>query len=274
MGEPTYRKAPADWNHKLTNPFTPDGTYGLGWSCFQILDEANDKHYYGRGPNGLFAFCAGRLCPRLQERLADFLRYESEHAREVILAAPAHMELDLFVRQALDDTPVGAVVRPLDPNWVVHSTTLDRWKVIKETGELKSLARLTNEDLQVPVTGFSEFGEPPDYAEYVMLGNIEGVGAEHVVASHGKGEVVTEEDTPYTPGVRLYFDCHRIMRDGLGVRDGVHLVKVHRHLPLHPYLVAAIGVKEVDPEEQTLTWTPRLFLEKANLAFKKTLSSG
>jgi hypothetical protein len=89
------------------------------------------------------------------------------------------------------------------------------------------------------------------------------------VSSHQKGRIVTDEDAEYEPGVRLYFDGHRIIEDELGVRDGVHLLKVRDRLPLEPYLRAAIGVPDVDQGGTVPAWTPRRFLDRANAHFER-----
>jgi hypothetical protein len=76
---------------------------------------------------------------------------------------------------------------------------------------------------------------------------------------------VTDENATYEPGVRLYFDNHRIIEDGLGVRDGLHLMKVHRRLPLEPYLLAAVRAADLDPVREG-GWTLRSFVARANAA--------
>ena len=61
---------------------------------------------------------------------------------------------------------------------------------------------------------------------------------------------------------------------GLATRDGVHTLKVRDRLPLQPYLVAAATVADVDPQGTVETWTPRLFLERANAWFEEQAGSG
>ena len=152
---------------------------------------------------------------------------------------------------------------------MVHSTLPDRWEKIRTTGALWSSMRLKKQGVNFPEIGFEQLGEPEDFREYIVLGTLNSTAPEHVVASHTRGCVFTEEDTPYEPGVRLYFNAHRIIRDGLAVRDGLHKLKIHDHLNLEPYLIAAVGVKDVDPEGTIPLWTPRVFLERANNHFNK-----
>ncbi len=209
----------------------------------------------------------GRCFTSMETRLADFLKYETDHGRRVIVSFPPDVDADSVVRRAVECTPDRSTVRPDDPLWWVHSTSVENWAKIRGCGELRSHERLRREDLSRGAVGLFVFGEPADYAEYVMLAWALWVSPEHVVSSQQKGRLITEEDTPYTPGVRLYFDGHRIIRDGLAISDGLHMLKVHDHLSLEPYLVAAIGARDVDPSGEVEVWTPWTFLNRANDCF-------
>ena len=81
--------------------------------------------------------------------------------------------------------------------------------------------------------------------------------------------MLPDPDTEYEPGVRLYFDVHRIIRDGFAVRDGLHTLKVQYRLPLEPYLIASIGVDDVAPLAVGERWTTTLFLDRANEVFAR-----
>ena len=267
MAQMIYLKAPIGWKPSDPNPFQDDGAYGPAWSCFCIDGVERRVNFCGGGKTGPFAFRLGADCPGLTSSLADFLRYECQHGRQVILSCPESTDVDALVRQALRDTPQAALVRSGDPRCVVHSTAMDAWPSIQADGCVKSLAALRREGKRISGLGLDEFGEPPDYADYVVLGRVDEVNAEHVVSSRQKGRIVTEGDLPYQPGVRLYFDNHAIIEAGLAVRDGLHLTKVHDRLPLSPYIVASVSVREF-PDQ---TWTPRTFWKAANdLLFRKT----
>lgn len=269
----SYHKASPGWDADQPNPFTSDGAYGARWSAFEICDRDDDRRIYGRSSSGLFCHTLGRRVENLETRLADFLRYENAHGRNVIVACPDDMDIDSLVANALENTPAGAIIRENDSRWVVHSATLETWQSIRESGCLKSFARLKAEGVPAHGIGFREFGEPDDFAEYVMLCEFNGIGCENVVASQAKGRVFTEEHTPYAPGVRLYFDAHKIITAGLAVRDGVHTLKVYNQLPLQPYLVAVATAADIDPQGIAKTWTPRLFLEQANAWFEEQAGS-
>ena len=264
-----YHEAPPGWDTDQPNPFRTDGTYGAGWSALEICDPDDDRHIYGRSSSGLFRYSLGRHVADLPTRLADCLRYENAHGRQVILTCPPDMDVDALVMRALEDTPEGAILRNNDPQWVVHSARLEAWQSIRECACLKSSSRLKADGVRAHGIGFHEFGEPDDFAEYVMLSGMGAIGPENVVASQAKGRVFTEEHTPYAPGVRLYFDAHKIIATGLGVRDGVHTLKVRGCLPLQTYLMAAATAASIDPQSEVKAWTPRLFLERANAWFEE-----
>ncbi|MCE5324180.1 hypothetical protein LLG46_12820 [bacterium] len=255
----TYLLAPDGWTHEDPNPFTADGAYGPQWSCFRVQDEYDWRGGNRRYENGLFAFVVGRGWPRpLSADMADFIRYESMHGRQCIVSVPGDMDARSYVEKALSETPDWSVVRQNDQKWLVHSTTAHGWAAIQSCGELRAQARLCNEGLTINNLGNEWFDEPADYAEYILLANAGVMMPEFVVASKNIGRVITEPDTPYTPGARLFFDGHKLIRDGLIVRDGLHR-KVHDHLPLDPYLAASVTPADLDPERMVSIWTPESF---------------
>lgn len=265
MRDQTHFEAPAGWEHESDNPFTPNGSYDPGWGCFRVMESKWEP--YGRTDKGLYFVTARPDSPILARRLADFLRYEASYGRKVIVACPEGIDVKDLVREAQSIRYETTEIRHDDPPWLVHSTSLENWKSIQAVGELRSLAMLRRNGIETGGIGLRGFGEPEDYADHIMLGLPENIGPEHVVASLGKGEVITEENTPYQPGARLYFDGHGIIRDGLMVRDGIHMHKVRDRLPLKPYLVAAITPADVDPDCKVAEWTPRSFLTRASEFF-------
>lgn len=76
-------------------------------------------------------------------------------------------------------------------------------------------------------------------------------------------------DAAYLPGMRLYFDLHRIIRYGIAVRDGLHLPKMRDQLPLIPYLLDPIGAEDVNTDDAGSDWTPQSFVEDADRAFQR-----
>jgi hypothetical protein len=273
-----YVKAPPGWSYTDRNPFAREGACSE-WTSFCLLNKEDDQYFTGKSGDGPFSARFGRRVENLENRLIDFLRYENAHGRTVILSFPQDIDVDAFVARALSRTPEANIVRPGDPKVIVHSTALPAWESILADGELKAASLLGIERGQAHgAQGFSEIeryyqGEPSEYTDYIMFSGM-GSTPEKVVASHKAGRFVSDENEVYEPGIRLYFDNHRIIADGLGTRDGLHLIKMHRRLPLAPYLLAAVSVQDLDPEGKIEAWTIRLFVERANEAFRRRCGEG
>jgi hypothetical protein len=212
--------------------------------------------------------------PDVRDRLADFVRYENNQGRVPIVALPEGFEGDRFVREALAQVPEGLCVRESDPRWVVHSTSESSWRQIERDGELRALSELPDRDAGAGGLGFRTLGEPPEFAEYVVLAAIESLAPENVVSSRQKGHVCDDPDAVYVPGVRLYFDCHAIIESGLAVRDGRHTLKAHRRLPLSPFLFCSSSPDDATPVDTDAGWTPRAFTAAANAALREIIGSG
>ena len=268
-----YLIAPPGWTPEADNPFSADGRYGPGCSCI-VLRDGDEREWYGAGDKGLFALHVWAGLPGIRERVADFVRYENRHERIPIVAMPERLRGRRFVDEALSQVPVAALVRDSDPRWVVHSTSEAAWRLIQSDGALKALSTLSDRGAQVGGLGIRDLGEPPDFAEHVILGRIDLLSAEIVVSSQQKRRLCDDPDAPYEPGVRLYFDGHVIITSGLAVRDGRHTLKVHRRLPLRPFLVASIAAGDlVWPRGQT-AWTPKTFTAAANAVFFNVIEEG
>ena len=245
-----YFTAPAGYGSDDRNPFTHDGRCGPDWTAFFLLDRDDESSCMGTGKNGLFAYQFGRRARDIKGKLADFLRYESAHNRNVIISFPDGIDVDAFVADALATTPEPHVVRETDPRYAVHSTHAGAAKHIGRDAELKSLAKLRREGVAGGGVGFDSLGEPPEYADYICLGDLKSTGPEVVTASNATGRFMGD-DEPYEPGVRFYFDVHRIIRTGLDTRV-VGAIKVLDRLPLDPFLVASIGPNDVAPERRRM----------------------
>jgi hypothetical protein len=269
-----FFKAPGTFTRNDRNPFTGDGTYGPHWSGFLVLDRHDDYAFMGTGEAGLFVYEFCRDVDNLSEIVADFLRYEEQYERNVILSFPSDIDVDAFVVHALAATPQPHVVRETDPKYLVHSTSLSAGRKILAEGELKCLARLSAEgsEASAPRLGFHTLGEPPDYAEHICFGSFDSVGPERVTAENAAGRFLADpENQVYEPGIRFYFDCHRIIQADLDVRI-VGAIKVRDILPLDPYLVTSITLDDVDPNREVKEWTPRSFTVSANELFLRRLN--
>ena len=266
--------APPGWEPDQPNPFAADGTYGPRWSCFHLTGADDDWIRNGCEPSGLHVAAFGRRCEEVEQRLSDFLHYETAHGRNVIVSGPLDISAEVLVNRALALPLSPTAIRSADPRWVVHSTTLEAWTAIQSCGALCSFARLRGSGKPERALGEVLLGDPPDYTEYVAFGRTEAIGSEFVVACRQAGKMLSGPDTQYEPGVRLYFDAHRILRDGLAVRDGLHTLKVHGCLPLQPYLVLKVAADDLPPLAAGEQWTTSMFLQRANEAFERRAGVG
>jgi hypothetical protein len=265
-----YQKAPPGWSYTDINPFSPDGSYGLRWSSFCILDKDDDQFITGKSGDGPFTARFGRRVENLEARLIDYLRYENNQGRTVILSFPDDIEIDRYVSQALARMPDPDAVRPDDPKIIVHSTTADAWRIISSDGQLRAASGLSQQariiDTSSEVWRYLEY-EPPEYRDYIMFGTIVSTTPEKIVASYQAGRFILDDNAIYEPGVRLYFNNHQMISDNQVTRDGLHTTKVHKRLSLSPYLMTAVGVNDCDPQSEVKAWTPQTFLERSDKVF-------
>lgn len=271
-----YLKAPLGWGYSDPNPFTSNGEYSSEWSAFCILDEDHNQIFTGKSSKGSFSSRFGRQVPNLTEHLLDFLKYENDHGRRVILSFPPKMDVDEYVTHALASTPDSNTVRSEDPAILIHATTQAAWESIQADQTLKAASQLAKKpdrsggEAKVGEIEAYLFDEPPEYKDYIMFGGMDSCVPEMILASNYAGKFILDEEATFKPGVRLFFDNHRIIRDGLATRDGLHVNKVHLHLPLQPYWLFSAEVDDLDPQRQVKEWTIRNFVEQANAAFRRS----
>ncbi len=270
---PEYLVAPPGWIPEDPNPFSEDGEYGGGWTCFCVRGDGGPT-WYGAEANGLFVFRAAQELGDLSARIADFLRYENSYGRVPILSLPEAIDGRMVAERALSETPLPGKLRASDPRWVVHSTSAEARERIRADGALRAATDLAEDGIAVESLGFTQLGEPREYADYVVLGRLDSHAAEVVVASRQAGTIRDDPDLPYEPGVRIYFDNHAIIGAGLGVRDGIHTLKVHSRLPLEPYSRDSVSASNLEESGLRSPWTPRLFLREANGAFLQRVGAG
>lgn len=257
-------EAPVKWNPTKPNPFSLEGKYGKEWSAFIYDEEVGN---YSNVYNGTLVYVF-RVNPERDikyMRLFDYLNYETKHKRKVILSIPKYMDFNEMIKmykQFLENNQSG--FRDEDEKYLVHSTTKESWKSIKKMGAILSPNELKKQEINILEIGLKPMMEPEDYSNYIMLDVLDGCG-ELVVSSRHLGYVCTNSDVNYTPGVRLYFDAEAIINDGLGIRDGLHILKVKDKLPLEKYLLACVEAELFQKKD----WTPSTFTEAANKYFLK-----
>lgn len=254
--------ANSEWTPLHANPYSVDGRYGENWSAF-IYDEL--IQYYSNVVENTKVYCL-KVSPDLDkdfQRIKDFVYYEAGYYRNVIIKV--NEKLKPIIQQVLSikDLKNGTVIRKSDHRWLVHSTTKESWKEIQESGCLYAPSEMKRKNIIVNEIGLKALMEPRDYSDYIMLDILNGCG-EIVVNSRQLGYVCTDPNLPYNPGVRLYFDGHKIIKDGLAVRDGLHILKVKNKLPLNKYFKMAIT------EDMSLSkeiWIPTTYTEWTNEYF-------
>jgi hypothetical protein len=253
-------KAPIGWNPTELNPFTSMGDYGKEWSAF-IYDE--EIRHYSNIYDGTMVYVlrVNLEMDSKYKRLFDYLTYEIRHGRNVILSMPECIDFDEILAlfgSFLSDNQF----RERDEKYLVHSTTKESWDSIKKSGVLLSPNELKKQGINILEIGLKPMLEPDDYSDYVMLDVLAGCG-ELVVNSRQLGYVCTNPDIEYTPGVRLYFDAEAIIKDGLGIRDGLHILKIKDKLQLNKYLLEWVSAESFQKKD----WTPSTFTNEANKYF-------
>lgn len=253
--------ADSRWYPTDTNPFKEDGTYGSDWSAFIYdLDISYFTNVYPDAKLHVLRFSPA--ADKEHIRFFDFLSYELSYNRNVIIKVSKGISAEDLLTQ-YKTAPHEITFRSTDEEYMVHSTSLLTWEYIKKDKSLLSPNMLKADGREVMEIGLKPMLEPPDYSDYIMLDVLNGCG-ELVVNSRQLGYVCTDPNALYTPGIRLYFDVRKMIRDNIAVRDGLHLLKVKNCLPLADYLLAAISSEDFQEE---MKWTPTLFTEKANQLF-------
>jgi hypothetical protein len=270
--KPGYVMAPPGWTHEDPNPFSEDGSYGPQWSAFCVLDTAGPGFTTGKSGAGPFSARFGQNVPNLVNRLGDFIFYENLQGRTPIISFPPGFDGQAWIARALAAAAHPSRVRPSDPAVIVHATTPAAWKSIQADGELKAASQLDDRIISGRSTGQGRLAEyllhePPEYRDYIMFGELDSYFPELVVACSQAGKFILDENAPYPAGVRIFLDHHRIIRAGLGVRDGLHLIKVHLRLPIHPYILYAVSTADIHPPGAP--WTVKTFVDQANTAFHR-----
>lgn len=252
---------PIDWNEgngKLDSPSQ--------YSLFKI-DSSVTGYSMGMSECGCYSIIVNPYSDDFKERLFDFIEYENNYERCVLIySAKFNVNTILSEHKAHNKG-----IRKSDSKYAVHSTLLSSYEKIIESGCLKSTSRLNKEGVQQKAIGFMPLGEPKDYLDYIMFGSMDNqnIGSEIVVNSHFLGKVCFDSNAPYTPQVRMYFDAHKIINDGLVIRDGVHHLKVFDTLPLEEYLLLSVFEKDVALPSGEEYWTPASFTKAANNFFLK-----
>ena len=247
------------------NPFNNDMPYDSKWAMLKLIETAKYSSHWGGGKDGLFYLVITKENPDWQYKIFDFIQYEEIHGNNMIIAVNQDDFEDakaVYEGHSYNDN----FLRPYEPNILLHSTSKEGYHSILSDKCLKSWNVLRAENKLAEEKPIGELlGDPLDYRDYIMLTH---KSAERVVSSRQKGYIDMNFDSPYVAGARFYFDAKEIAKDGLLVRDGIHL-KVRDILPIEKYLLWIATPEILGISENT---TPRLFAEKADMMFNKNFN--
>lgn len=254
--------APKGYHKDDPNPFTPDGTYGHMWTILVIDEKTKYELFQGKTKYGCYAVIMSPHHEHFHHLFADFIQYETAHGRNILLSSEKEQSLD-FTSHYQE-----AIVRPSDAPLLVHSTMLTTYAKITNDGCLKSVTRLRKEGFPIHPIGLAPLAEPQDYLDYVMFA-AKGLAPEFVISVRLTGKITCDPDELYTPQARMYFDGHKLVKDGLVTRNlGI---KVYDHVPLDKYLLCVVTANDLTLPEGQAGWTPSLFSKMADEWVKERL---
>ncbi len=187
------------------------------------------------------------------QRIRDFVGYERSHHRTVAIwigyrRATAHVLDAIDSPGTLDERPVSddpSCCRPYhhgcSGELVCHGTPIELAPEILREGQILSKHALTGTSLE-QLARDSDFGEPPDYFDYVCLANGDCVAPDIVTMTRQASRNLTPEqcDESLYPGARFYFDPQELRQHKNAVWDGVQAIKVRDALELETYLQALV----------------------------------
>ncbi len=247
--------APPNYTMNDANPFTEDGGYDRSWTILTIDTSVKGMLFQQRTRHGCYAVSMTPAYIYFPELFADFIQYETDHGRKIILVSETIMSLDFMTHYKETS------IRPSDARFLVHSTMLPNYQKIILDGMLKSLTRLISEGVSIDPIGLEPLGEPDDYLDHIMFSR-GGVAPELVVNSRLYGRVNYDPNAHYTPQARLYFNGYKMISDGLIVRSVAPMA--YGSVSLEKYLVRTVTAKDVALPDGDTCWTPYTFSKAAD----------
>ncbi len=264
MKKSKYLIAPENWSIDDINPFNDSGLYYSDFSSIFFTDDDDDRYINGTSTSGLYNVVMHKNVDHMDQKVADFIHYENYFNRSVILASNYELNIERYIESIQDDGDLYKI-RDSDPEYLVHSTNLIAWKSIQEDYFLKSSSQLDSEKINYISIGFQELKEPKEYRDFIMFGGF-GYHPEFIVLSQQKGKIVTDKDCAYEPGVRIYLDCHKMIKDRIIFRDGLHKIKVKSKLDLKKYMIDSATIQDIDNNNSKI-WTPESFARECDKYF-------
>lgn len=154
-------------------------------------------------------------------------------------------------------------LRNYESKVLVHSTTIENARSILNDKKIKSwnILRQEKNDWEARPIG-SLLGDIDDFSNYVMLSGVN-QNNEIISASKQFGRIIMDDSCEYIAGARFYLDAERLAKDGLILRDGVHL-KVKDFISLSKYMIWYSTADILGINGKT---TPKKFMELSNKKF-------
>lgn len=188
--------------------------------------------------------------PRLSDweikNIVEFINYEEEHGREVIIESE-NEELLKEVHEKIkspDDYKFAKKPELLTEctacnqggcltKYLCHVASLDNAKKIISSGKLLSALEVRNVSVDVLVNEDRNAAkDPADYFDYIMFswGNCQ--AGDRLVMERKNNRPPTEDDlsVDFTPGVRFYFDYDVLKNNPNSKSDGYHALKIKKEL--------------------------------------------
>lgn len=257
------------FDYKLGNPFSEEGQFNENWVMIKVVEDKSNQNRAGNFGESFYIVLLSKSFEGWQYKLMDFICYYSEYNNINIIIS---IEKDDYINSELrykGHCNKDRELRSYENEILVHSTTKESWDKIKESGCLKSWNTAKRDgDIKEEIPIGQMLGDPINFRDYIMIGGMS-YHNEIVVASKQRGELCYDGNMKYVPGARIYLDANKIARDGLLIRDGIH-VKVRDVLELKPYMLCVVTLNDFDRAIQE--WTPLRFSQEADKLFKKKLS--
>ena len=117
------------------NPFSQRGSYEGNWVMLKLVDT--DKFQMMTGTDRIFSFTLSKLCEGWQYRFMDYVNYQSEYMREIIIVCHRddfHEAKSIYGASGIYDS----ALRRYEPNTLIHSTTSEAYKGICNDGFISS----------------------------------------------------------------------------------------------------------------------------------------
>lgn len=161
------------------------------------------------------------------------VRYELLHKRKVTFYS-SNLNYDIeilnYIKENLDLHSKLKFSCFENTRFLCHSTDIKSFLSIINYEEILSFNSLLKKNIPINSLRF-KLKEPIDYLDYVDLCDWCSLSSERVVASREKNSINMDDDTEYTPAVRMYFETKKLY--DLDLLSNDRHAKVLNSLPLN-----------------------------------------